>query len=451
MNATTPINFRENSEVDSKNNGEPSELEKKLNDLITVSELLVKLINLRAVSIRLHAELLYRPKYIKGEKKETKIKVIQEALIEPEPLFELAESLKETPLNQHQKRLPGLLHDVTKINSGDEVLLKEKQIREIISDINLMHKKLNSLFNHSLLPISIRGEVVQTLMPKIGHPELIQEAESNYKIIRKLLASIQALLTDEEDCQQEQKSQKENDGVDAIDIEKLLKLDILHPKAQSIIGAMTAIELRRLRMEELFFQDQKKRQKTVRLATSYIVVVAIVTLFIPTLEAIFPGLLQAILSNLSKLFKLKLNFPTSFDSRTISTQTVPLLNIPASVIIWSFIGSFAAMIHRFNRNSVYYFNDLVKWMLTRHVQGVVLSSAFYLVLVSGLFLISGNGQSLGSSQDNNVISDNNVILVLSFLIGFSDRFVDSVFDTLIEKYSGNKKAAPKRRSLRLRR
>jgi hypothetical protein len=127
-----------------------------------------------------------------------------------------------------------------------------------------------------------------------------------------------------------------------------------------------------------------------------------------------------------------------FPALSLTTQNhVPLLNVPVLVVIWSLIGSFAAMIHRFNRNSVYYFNDLVKWMLTRHVQGVVLSSAFYLVLVSGLFLISGIPESPNPIRPE-------IIWVFSFLIGFSDRFVDSVFDTLIEKYSSNKKTPSKR-------
>lgn len=417
--------------IDSKEDYKgPSELEKKLNDLITVSELLVKLISLRAISIRLHAELIYRPKEKSAhEMKEAKIKISQKA--SDEPLLELASSLEITLLKEHQKRLPGLLHSRIKATSKDEVFANEKQIEEIVNDIDLMHKKLNSLFNHSLLPISIRGEVVQTLMPKIGHPELLEEAKSNYKIIRKLLTSIGALL-DENNYQEETRFQKDNDGVDAIDIKKLLELDVLESKAQSIIGAMTAIELRRLRMEELFVQDQRKRQRTVRWATIYIVLVAIITLLIPTLEAIFPGLLKSIFPGL-----LKANLPVSFN------HFIPVLNIPLPVVIWSFIGSFAAMIHRFNRNSVYYFNDLVKWMLTRHVQGVILSSAFYLILISGLFLISGDGQPPNSIK-------NEVILVLSFLIGFSDRFVDSVFDTLIDKYSKNKKPLPKRRVVRSR-
>lgn len=105
------------------------------------------------------------------------------------------------------------------------------------------------------------------------------------------------------------------------------------------------------------------------------------------------------------------------------------------MIIWSLIGSFAAMIHRFNRHPIYDFDDAVKWMLTRPVQGVVLGSAFYLVLVSGLFLLISDDTSTTTSSP---VKDE-VILVLSFLIGFSDRFVDSVFNALVDRYSSEKK------------
>ncbi len=69
-------------------------------------------------------------------------------------------------------------------------------------------------------------------------------------------------------------------------------------------------------------------------------------------------------------------------------------------------------------------------MLTRHLQGIELGSAFYLVLVSGLFLLTDGASTEASSPVKN-----EVILVLSFLIGFSDRFVDSVFNTLVDRYS----------------
>ncbi|MBP0020097.1 MAG: hypothetical protein J7647_21400 [Cyanobacteria bacterium SBLK] len=93
------------------------------------------------------------------------------------------------------------------------------------------------------------------------------------------------------------------------------------------------------------------------------------------------------------------------------------------------------MIYRFNRRPIHDFGDAVKWMLTRPVQGVVLGSTFYLVLVSGLFLLTGGN----TTDSSGIIKVDEVILVLSFLVGFSDRFADTVFNTLVDKYAKVKK------------
>ncbi|MGD1807320.1 hypothetical protein ACP6PL_18035 [Dapis sp. BLCC M126] len=69
---------------------------------------------------------------------------------------------------------------------------------------------------------------------------------------------------------------------------------------------------------------------------------------------------------------------------------LPLLNIPWPVVLRSFIGSFAAMMYRFNRQPIYEFGNVLKWTITRLVQGIVLGSAFYLILVSGLSLLTSD-------------------------------------------------------------
>ena len=47
---------------------------------------------------------------------------------------------------------------------------------------------------------------------------------------------------------------------------------------------------------------------------------------------------------------------------------------------------------------------------------------------SGFFLIPGINNSDSSIKDE-------VTLILSFLVGFSDRFVDSVFNALVDRYT----------------
>jgi hypothetical protein len=90
------------------------------------------------------------------------------------------------------------------------------------------------------------------------------------------------------------------------------------------------------------------------------------------------------------------------------------------------------MIHRFNRRPIYDFGDAVKWLLTRPVQGLVLGAAFYLVVSSGLLLITG---TIVEGQGASTRIADEVLLVLAFLVGFSDRFGDRVFNTLVRRYS----------------
>lgn len=275
--------------------------------------------------------------------------------------------------------------------------------RVVIADSNLnsIQESINSLFIHSVIPIVIREKLVKTIVSQIKYQDLQEEASVNCKVITELFHSISETIGVSDE-------QTEN-RIEKLNLE-LLKLDVLDDRAKAIIGAMTMIEGRRLRIEELAEKDRKRRNRTTRLLAAYIIIGTILIVATPILC-----------------------------SRQIDIKTVHFLGIiPASVMVWSFIGSFAAMIHRFNRKPVYYFDNAMKWMVTRHAQGVILSSAFYLVLISGLFLISG-----GKDGNTSNIKDE-VILILSFLIGFSDRFVDSVFNTLVEKYTGGSRSNSRR-------
>ena len=384
-------NFSTKSRPDSE---EIEDLMNKISELIPVSDVLVELIKLRAVSTGFPSEPNYKSRFLPNFK--ARARAARE--ITYEPLLKLASSLESNSLEECRKQLNALWSD-SEVGST-------KQLMDIKSNVNLARQRLSSLFNHSVLPISIRGEVVQILVSKIGHPGLIKEAESNSEIISQLLNSINQLLQEKEEV----KIVRSDDSsltLAKTDTTSLLDLDILDNRATALIGAMTAIETRRLRIEELVCEDQKRHRNTVLGVAVYIVIIATCLVVLPLLTTIFPDFLPS------------------------------FLGIPAPILIWSFIGSFAAMIHRFNSQSVYYFSDAIKWMLTRHVQGIVLSSAFYLVLTSGLFLITNGAASQASTPQPSIRDE--IILVLSFLIGFSDRFVDSVFNTLIERYSGTAK------------
>jgi hypothetical protein len=234
-------------------------------------------------------------------------------------------------------------------------------------------------------PATSSRESVENLVSKIGHRELRDEAKMHLGVIEQL--------------------------VEKLDEEQLTgrDIDVLSDEAQAAVGVITELEKRQLVVEKLVQLDHQRRNWTVGVVIAYIAfIIAIIVL-------------------------LSIQWGSQFivGEVSLSQLRLPLLGIPWPVIVWSLIGSFAAMIHRFNRRPIHDFGDAVKWMLTRPFQGVVLGSALYLVLVSGLFLLTGGA----ASNPAGLIVADEVILVLCFLVGFSDRFADGIFNTLVEKYS----------------
>ena len=193
------------------------------------------------------------------------------------------------------------------------------------------------------------------------------------------------------------------------------RLYILSDESQAAVGIMIDIESRKILVEELIQKDRLQRNSTTKYVTGSILLV--ITLI--SVCGIFFGPQFTI------------------GTEPLGNLNLPLLNVPWPVVFWSFIGSFAAMIYRFNRQPIHEFGDVIKWTLTRLVQGVVLGSAFYLILVSGLALLTGGSTEGVETGTDSKLADE-VILVLTFLVGFSDRFADTVFNALIDRYSGAK-------------
>ena len=67
-------------------------------------------------------------------------------------------------------------------------------------------------------------------------------------------------------------------------------------------------------------------------------------------------------------------------------QPIALLGIPPSVILWSLIGSFVAILMRFIRLKFWEVGDFFKWFLARSLVGFIIGAALYLIVVSGFFV-----------------------------------------------------------------
>ncbi len=309
-------------------------------------------------------------------------------------LEEYLASLEEKMSKNSDSALSELSDIMAKTSPQTEaqILLGLVQRLWVIADqIDLRIANLRRLFNSAVYPALSSGESVENMISKIGNRKLHAEAEMHRNVIHSLVKRLDDELLTGDDFK------------------------VLSNKAETAVGVMLEAERSRLAVEELVCLDQRQQQNTVFGVTGYIVLVLALAVAVPILLHQLP------------------NFDVPVPAEKLEVHKLRLIGIPWPVIIWSLIGSFAAMIHRFNRRPVYDFSDAVKWMLTRHVQGVVLGSTFYLVLVSGLFLLTD-----GTTSETSIVK-NEVILVLSFLIGFSDRFVDSVFNALVDRYSSEKK------------
>lgn len=266
-----------------------------------------------------------------------------------------------------------------------------RRLNEVIDKANGAISKLDFELSSALCPALSSHELVENLISKIGHEDLRNEARVHLELVKKLQGEV-ARLRDSSP-----------------------NLDVLSADAQNAIGAMIDIAKRIRVVQALVRADYRRRHLTVFFVIVYI------------------GMAMAATAALAVLGRSWLH-----QDGTLEDQLLPVLRVPWPVVLWSLIGSFASMIHRFNRRPIYDFGDAVKWLLTRPVQGLVLGAAFYLVVSSGLLLITG---TIVEGQGSSTRIADEVLLVLAFLVGFSDRFGDRVFNTLVRRYSQEEEAA----------
>ena len=96
---------------------------------------------------------------------------------------------------------------------------------------------------------------------------------------------------------------------------------------------------------------------------------------------------------------------------------VKVIGIPLGVLIWSFIGSFAAMLEQFYRNPIHQFGSTLKWIIVRPVLGIVMAAGIYLAFVTGF--------EIGIAKQDGMF-----MLFIAFLIGLSDSFTFGMIDRL---------------------
>jgi len=121
------------------------------------------------------------------------------------------------------------------------------------------------------------------------------------------------------------------------------------------------------------------------------------------------------------------------DTTNLNGNTAPpVLGVPWCVLFWSFVGSFAAILYRFTNAGDQELEDPLRWLFSRPLTGVVMGSITYLVIEAG-FLTLGSDPGAAAT-----LGKNDVMLLVAFLAGFSDRFADSLLQSLVGRFGGEK-------------
>ncbi|HLM98418.1 MAG TPA: hypothetical protein VK335_04010 [Bryobacteraceae bacterium] len=121
------------------------------------------------------------------------------------------------------------------------------------------------------------------------------------------------------------------------------------------------------------------------------------------------------------------------DTTNLNGNTAPpVLGVPWCVLFWSFVGSFAAILYRFTNAGDQELEDPLRWLFSRPLTGVVMGSITYLVIEAGFLTL---GSDPGGAA---TLGKNDVMLLVAFLAGFSDRFADSLLQSLVGRFGGEK-------------
>ena len=108
---------------------------------------------------------------------------------------------------------------------------------------------------------------------------------------------------------------------------------------------------------------------------------------------------------------------------------IPIIKVPLPILVWSAIGSFSAILYRFNKSGDMELQDPLRWLVTLPVTGVVMGIIAFFVLKIGFLSISAEDEiDYGSLE---------VLWLIAFISGFSDRFSDTILKTLIGKFGGD--------------
>jgi len=302
---------------------------------------------------------------------------------------------KQERIGDYLKRLSEIEAKISGVNEGniDDIL---EELHEVGGLINISIARIRISFRSLAYTSGFCKQITENMVSKIGYKEYKDEAKMYYDTIVMAAPMLHLELWTQ------------------------TEFPVWCDVASQGLSLMTEMTHQRVRVEKLVVRDRRRKTKTIATVTLFIAIVIAVAMCVV------------------------LFMPNQLAMQSLGTTRLPLIWVPWPVLVWSLIGSLAAILHRLNEETIYSFDSIFRWLLIRPVQGVILGAAMYLIVAAGLFILNGS-TSIDIPKPGATLSTSEVvILVLCFLIGFSDKFADNILNTVVKRYTISQDSADKK-------
>ncbi|WP_052593944.1 hypothetical protein [Aureispira sp. CCB-QB1] len=266
-----------------------------------------------------------------------------------------------------------LLEELNELERGNITQSTVTELQIITDKLAFDRVRIDAIFPEITDKAMQMDEQITVIVNKIGFKEFYDQAEVE---LNQIKASEQKMILED----------KKNNADDNDDNAKASISSAVY--MISIFNEMKESEKRILALKK---EDEERAKRTQR---SFLVGMALILL--------------AFIILLFTLYKMEVSWK--------SIKDYPLLGIPLGVCIWSFIGSFAAMLTQFYKEPIYNFGDPLKWVIIRPVLGIVMGAAIYLALFS--LVLTGKSQ-------NDLLP-----LLVAFFVGYSDTFTFDIMSSI---------------------
>jgi hypothetical protein len=108
---------------------------------------------------------------------------------------------------------------------------------------------------------------------------------------------------------------------------------------------------------------------------------------------------------------------------------IPIIQAPFAILFWSVIGSFAAVLYRFNTANIN-LQEPTKWLITRPLIGVLMGIIAYYVISVGFVIVT-------TGSDTEAVIAPQVLWLAAFIVSFSDQLAEKFLRTIAGKFGGD--------------